>query len=88
MVSLHTASPARAEDLSGLSPAVIIVGELDLFVDEDIEYAQRLIQAGVSVELHVFPGAFHGSDIMAPDVREQPALGGDQNGRPASGIAR
>ena len=60
------ASPARAEDLSGLPPAFIIVGELDLFLDEDIEYAQRLIQAGVPVELHVFPGAFHGSDLMVP----------------------
>ena len=60
------ASPARAEDLSGLPPAFIIVGELDLFVDEDIEYATRLIQAGVPTELHVFPGAFHGSDIMVP----------------------
>ncbi len=60
------ASPARAEDLSGLPPAFIIVGELDLFVDEDIDYATRLIQAGVATELHVFPGAFHGSDIMVP----------------------
>ena len=60
------ASPARAEDLSSLPPAFIIVGELDLFVDEDIDYAQRLIQAGVPVELHVFPGAFHGSDLMVP----------------------
>ena len=60
------ASPARAEDLSGIPPAFIIVGELDLFVDEDIEYAQRLIQAGVPTELHVFPGAFHGSDLMLP----------------------
>ena len=60
------ASPARAEDLSGLPPAFIIVGELDLFVDEDIDYARRLIQAGVPTELHVFPGAFHGSDLMVP----------------------
>ena len=60
------ASPARAEDLSGLPPAFIVVGELDLFLDEDIEYAQRLIQAGVPAELHVFPGAFHGSDLMVP----------------------
>ena len=60
------ASPARAEDLSGLPPAFIIVGDLDLFVDEDIEYAQRLGQAGVAAELHVFPGAFHGSNIMVP----------------------
>ncbi len=60
------AAPARAEDLSGLPPAFIIVGELDLFLDEDLEYAQRLIQAGVPTELHVFPGAFHGSDAMVP----------------------
>ena len=60
------ASPSRAEDLSGLPPAFIIVGELDLFVDEDIEYAQRLTRAGVPTELHVFPGAFHGSNIMVP----------------------
>ena len=58
------ASPARADDLSGLSPGSIIVGELDLFLDEDIDYAQRPTQAGVPVELHVFPGAFHGSDLM------------------------
>ena len=56
----------RFEYLSGLPPAFIIVGELDLFVDEDIEYAQRLNQAGVPTELHVFPGAFHGSDLMVP----------------------
>ena len=60
------ASPSRAEDLSGLPPAFVIVGELDLFLDEDIEYAQRLIQAGVATELHVIPGAFHGSDLMVP----------------------
>ena len=60
------ASPARADDLSGLPRAFIIVGELDLFLDEDIDYAQRLIQAGVPTELHVFPGAFHGSDLMVP----------------------
>ena len=49
-------------DLSGLPPAYINVGTLDIFVDEDIEYAQRLSQAGVPVELHVYPGAFHGSN--------------------------
>lgn len=58
------AAPARAEDLSGLAPAFVIVGELDLFVDESIDYAMRLIQAGVSTELHVFAGAFHGSELM------------------------
>lgn len=61
------AAPARASDLSGLPPAYIAVGELDLFLDEDIDYAQRLLQAGVSTELHVYPGAFHGSDMFVAD---------------------
>lgn len=58
------AAASRAEDLSGLPPAYIAVGELDLFLDEDIEYAQRLLQAGVSTELHVYPGATHGFDAV------------------------
>ena len=58
------AAASRAGDLSGLPPAFIAVGELDLFIDEDIEYAQRLIQAGVSTELHVYPGATHGFDSI------------------------
>ncbi len=58
------AAAARADDLSGLPPAYIAVGELDLFLDEDIEYAQRLLQAGVATELHVYPGATHGFDAV------------------------
>lgn len=61
------AAPARASDLSGLPPAYLAVGELDLFLDEDIDYTQRLLQAGVSTELHVYPGAFHGSDMFVAD---------------------
>lgn len=57
------AAPARAKDLAGLSPAFIMTGALDLFVDEDIDYARRLIDAGVETELRVFPGAFHGFDL-------------------------
>jgi len=59
------ASPARAEDLSGLPPAFISTGALDLFVEEDMDYARRLIRAGVPTELHVYPGAFHGFDFAA-----------------------
>ncbi len=62
------AAPARAEDLSGLPPAFIATGALDLFVDEDLEYARRLIRCGVPVELHVYPGAFPGFDL-SPDAR-------------------
>ncbi len=60
------AAAARATDLTNLPPAFISVGTLDLFVDENIEYAQRLIQAEVPTELHVYPGAFHGFDLFAP----------------------
>lgn len=56
------ASPSIAENLVGLPPAYINVGEFDLFLDEDVAYAQALQQAGVPVELHVYPGAFHGSN--------------------------
>ncbi len=60
------AAPARAADLTGLPPAYVTVGELDMFVDEDVTYAQRLLQAGVRTELHVYPGCFHGSDGWVP----------------------
>jgi len=62
------AVPARVEDLSGLPPAFIVVGAIDLFVDEDIEYARRLIAAGVPAELHVAPGAYHGYDLLVPNA--------------------
>jgi acetyl esterase/lipase len=60
------AAPARATDLSGLPPAFIDAGELDALRDEAIDYAQRLLQAGISVELHVWPGAIHGAELFAP----------------------
>ncbi|MCP3991357.1 MAG: alpha/beta hydrolase, partial [Actinomycetia bacterium] len=60
------AAPARAQDLSDLPPAYIMVGTLDGFADEDIEYAMRLNHAGVAVELHVYPGAPHGFEGFAP----------------------
>ena len=62
------AAPARATDLSGLPPAYICVGSLDLFLDEDIAYARALLAAGVPAELHVYPGAFHGSTNMVPNA--------------------
>ena len=62
------AAAARATELAGLPPAFIATGALDLFIDEDIEYARRLLRAAVPVELHVYPGAFHGFDLV-PDAR-------------------
>ena len=54
------AAAARADDLAGLPPTYIATGALDLFLEEDLEYARRLTRAGVPVELHVYPGAYHG----------------------------
>ncbi|MBT2429659.1 alpha/beta hydrolase [Streptomyces sp. ISL-112] len=62
------AAPARTNDLSGLPPAYLDVGELDLFRDESITYANRLMQAGVPVELHVYPGGIHAGELLAPDA--------------------
>lgn len=61
-----TAAPARATDLSGLPPTFISVGDIDLFVQEDLEYAARLVAAGVPTEVQVLPGAPHGFYVMAP----------------------
>ncbi len=60
------AAPARRTDLAGLPPAWLGVGTLDLFHDEDLDYAARLTDAGVPCEVHVVPGAFHGFDGIAP----------------------
>ncbi len=57
------AAAARAEDLSGLPPAFIYVGALDLFLDENLDYARRLLAAGVPTELHVYDGAYHGFEV-------------------------
>ncbi len=62
------AVPARAASVAGLPPTWIGVGAIDLFVEEDMEYARRLVQAGVATELLVVPGGFHGFDVLAPDA--------------------
>jgi acetyl esterase len=59
------AAPARATDLSGLPTTYISTAENDPLRDEGILYALRLLQAGVSVELHSFAGTFHGSALVA-----------------------
>jgi len=62
------AAPSRAQDVSGLPPAFIDVGTVDLFRDEDIAFAQRLMQAGVPTELVVNPGSYHASEVFAPEA--------------------
>lgn len=66
-VSPHAAA-ARAEDLSGLPPTYLAVGALDLFLQENLDYVARLVAAGVPVEAHVYPGAYHGFHV-APFAR-------------------
>ncbi|ORW29904.1 alpha/beta hydrolase [Mycobacterium paraense] len=61
----RVAVPARRDDLAGLPPAWIGVGTHDLFHDEDLAYAGRLLEAGVPCHVEVVPGAFHGFDAVA-----------------------
>ncbi len=63
------AAPARADTLTGLPSTFISVGALDLFLEEDLEYARRLLRTGIPVELHVYPGAFHGFDFAPQTAR-------------------
>jgi acetyl esterase/lipase len=61
------AAPARATDLTGLPPTCVVVGSIDGFRDEDIDYAQRLNQSGVSCELHVIAGLPH-AYLLVPEA--------------------
>ncbi len=62
------AAAFRAESLAGLPPAYITVGDIDLFAEEDVDYARRLIAAGVPTELHVYPGGCHAFDMLVPNA--------------------
>lgn len=61
-------SAARVGTVAGLPPAFISVGALDLFLEEDVDYARSLVCAGIPTELHVYPGAYHAYD-MVPEAR-------------------
>ncbi len=63
-------SPALAKDVSNSPKTFIITGDLDLFVNENIDYANKLIKAGVSTELHVIPGMVHGYMLLLPDSEQ------------------
>jgi acetyl esterase/lipase len=77
-VSIYAAA-ARAQDLSGLPRTFIATGALDLFLEENLDYARRLMRVGVPVELHVYAGAFHGfqmavdSDVAKRAARDSKA---------------
>ena len=70
----YHAAPARAEDVSGLPPAYISTMEYDPLRDEGIEYALKLLRAGVNVELHSYPGTFHGSSMVPTAAVSQRAM--------------
>jgi acetyl esterase len=60
----YYAAPSRCEDVSDLPPAFVAVMEFDPLRDEGLIYAMRLLEAGVSTELHAYPGTFHGSGLV------------------------
>jgi acetyl esterase/lipase len=62
------AAVARADDLAGLPPTFVGVGALDLFLEEDMEFARRLTRSGVATELHVYPGAYHGFEMTVEEA--------------------
>lgn len=75
-VSCHAAA-YRATDLANLPPAYIAVGDIDLFAQEDVDYARRLIAAGVPTELRVYPGAPHAFNELVPTADISKRFTGD-----------
>ncbi|MGH9029837.1 MAG: alpha/beta hydrolase [Acidimicrobiales bacterium] len=78
------AAPARTPDVSGLPPTYVLTAELDPLRDEGIDYAQRLMAAGVPTELHNYTGACHGFDIVATTT----AIGWRAIGEQVDALAR
>jgi acetyl esterase/lipase len=68
------AAAARAEDLSGFPPTYVEIGQVDMFRDEDLDFAARLSRAGVPVEAHLWAGAFHGFDGLSTTPVAQRAV--------------
>lgn len=80
------AAPARAADVAGLPPVYLCVGTLDLFMDEDIEYARRLAAAGVCTEFHLYPGVFHAAPTYIPQASISRRWAADQREALAHGL--
>ena len=73
------AAAARGEDLSGVPPTYLSVAALDLLMDEQLDYAHRLARAGVPLELHVYPGTYHGFVPTCPKARVSIAAARDSS---------
>ena len=69
-------SPSLADDLSNLPPAYVATGSLDLFFDENLDYARRLVAAGVPVDLHSYAGAIHAFNAIPDAALSQRFNGG------------
>jgi acetyl esterase/lipase len=76
---LSVPGPKDATDLTNLPPTYIAVGSHEVFLDEDVEYAMRLARAGIPVELHVYPRAFHGWDALMPTAAISKRAASDRN---------
>ncbi len=63
-------SASMATDMSGLPRTFLAVGSLDLFVNENLDYANRLIKAGVPTDMLVFNGVAHGIEAVSYDSPE------------------
>jgi acetyl esterase/lipase len=62
------AAPARAKSVAGLPPTYIDVGSLDIFRDEDMAFASRLLAENITTEFHLYPGLPHAFDLIAPNI--------------------
>lgn len=71
------ASAARAKDLSRLPKTFITVGTVDLFRDEVIDYAQRLMAADVPTELAVYAGMYHSGEVFVPNASISQEMSGE-----------
>ena len=63
------AAPARVESVLGLPPLYLDCGQLDMFLNEGLEYVRRFVAAGIPTECHIYPGLPHGFEALAPSAR-------------------